>query len=56
MSFKDALHVVSTRVFIKMIVPKWALGLHKEFRKTDQAFTDLQVDACFIIQAYSMEI
>lgn len=43
MSFKEALHVVSTGTIVKAIVPNWALGLSKHFRHVRDAFTELDV-------------
>ena len=46
MSFKDALHAVSTLGFLKMLLPSWAMGLHKTSRKAANAFKDLEVCIC----------
>lgn len=43
MNFKDALHVVSGGVIIKVAVPKRALGLTQRFREVDLAFNELHV-------------
>lgn len=43
MSFKDALHVVSTEVITKLITPKWAMGLTAHLRKTRLAYEELDV-------------
>lgn len=43
MTFKDALHVVSSDIFLKLIVPNWALGLTERTRKVRLAFNELQV-------------
>ena len=45
MSFKDALHVVSTDMFLHAVLPGWAMGLTKRFRVCRQAITELQVRA-----------
>ncbi|KII87602.1 hypothetical protein PLICRDRAFT_54684 [Plicaturopsis crispa FD-325 SS-3] len=42
MTFKDALHVVSTDVFLKLIIPNWAMGLTKRFRTVRLAFDELE--------------
>ncbi|KZV61166.1 cytochrome P450 [Peniophora sp. CONT] len=42
MNFKDALHVVSEGVTIKLSVPKWALGLTQRFREVDLSFSELE--------------
>ncbi|EIM88971.1 cytochrome P450 [Stereum hirsutum FP-91666 SS1] len=41
MSFKEALHVVSTGTIVKAIVPNWAMGLTKHFRHVRDAFKEL---------------
>ncbi|KAK7051243.1 hypothetical protein VNI00_004743 [Paramarasmius palmivorus] len=41
MTFKEALHEVSTGIFIKLAVPKWAMGLNEYFRKIRLAFDEL---------------
>ena len=43
MTFKDALHVMSTNLFLKVILPKWAMSLTKHTRKVDLAFTEIKV-------------
>jgi hypothetical protein len=43
MTFKDALHVLSTNMVLKILVPKWAKNLTKQTRKVDLAFTELKV-------------
>ena len=45
MTFKDALHVLSTKVVLKVVVPNWAKNLTEQTRKVDLAFTELKV--CF---------
>ncbi|TFK49124.1 cytochrome P450 [Heliocybe sulcata] len=42
MTFKDALHIVSTDVFLKLIVPKWAMGWTERFRNCQTAFEELR--------------
>ncbi|KAG6849999.1 hypothetical protein H0H93_002789, partial [Arthromyces matolae] len=37
-----ALHIVSTDVFLKLIVPSWALGLTQRFRNVRLAFDELE--------------
>ncbi|KAF8967870.1 cytochrome P450 [Flammula alnicola] len=41
MTFKDALHVVTTDTFIKLIFPDWAMGLTERLRTTRTAFDEL---------------
>ncbi|KAJ7340865.1 cytochrome P450 [Mycena albidolilacea] len=43
MSFKDALHTVSTGTITKLIVPTWAMGLTKHLRHVKAAFNELDV-------------
>ncbi|KAA1472086.1 cytochrome P450 [Dentipellis sp. KUC8613] len=43
MTFKDALHTVSTDVFLKRLIPDRALGLTKRFRHVRDAFKELEV-------------
>ncbi|EIN08462.1 cytochrome P450 [Punctularia strigosozonata HHB-11173 SS5] len=42
MTFKDALHVVSTDVFVRLIVPERAMGLTKRLRNVRLAFKELE--------------
>jgi hypothetical protein len=42
-TFKDALHVVTTDIFLKLIVPDRALGLTKRLNNVRVAFNELQV-------------
>ena len=42
-TFKDALHTVSTHVVLRLVTPKWAFGLSEELRKTRQAYDELEV-------------
>lgn len=46
MSFKAALHTVSTDTFTRVIVPDWAMGLTKRLRHIRQSFQELDVRAC----------
>lgn len=43
MTFKDALHIVSSDVFIKLVVPKWAMGWTQRFRNVQIAFEELRL-------------
>ena len=43
MAFKEALHIVSTGIVTKMIVPNWALGFTQQLREIRLAFEELQV-------------
>jgi hypothetical protein len=45
MTFKDALHILSTNLVQKLIVPSWAKNLTKRLRNVELAFTELKV--CF---------
>ncbi|KAH7923074.1 cytochrome P450 [Leucogyrophana mollusca] len=42
MTFKDALHFVTTDLLTKLLVPKWAFGLTKRWRRTRLAFDELE--------------
>jgi hypothetical protein len=43
MTFKDALHILSTNLFLKIVLPDWAMNLTKHSRKVRQAFIELKV-------------
>ena len=43
MSFKQALHIVSTEYMMKLVVPDWAFGFTQRLRDTKLAFDELQV-------------
>ena len=43
MTFKDALHVSSTNLILKMILPSWAMKLTEHTRKADRALNELKV-------------
>ena len=43
MTFKDALHILSTNLILKIVLPDWARYLSKKKRDTDLAFTELKV-------------
>jgi hypothetical protein len=43
MTFKDALHILSTNIVTKVAVPEWAVNLTKHTRKVHLAFTELKV-------------
>jgi len=42
MTFKDALHILSTNVILKIALPNWAKNATKQTRKLDLAFTELK--------------
>ncbi|KAI0279041.1 cytochrome P450 [Russula aff. rugulosa BPL654] len=42
MTFKDALHILSTNLVQKLIVPSWAKNLTKRLRNVELAFTELK--------------
>ena len=50
MTFKDALHISSTNLLVKLALPDWAKYLTKHTRKVDLAFTELQV-CCSILSS-----
>jgi hypothetical protein len=43
MTFKDALHILSTNLIQKAIIPDWAMHLMKHSRKVELAFQELKV-------------
>jgi hypothetical protein len=43
MTFKDALHILSSKVILKVVVPYWARNLTEQTRKVNLAFTELGV-------------
>jgi hypothetical protein len=43
MTFKDALHILSTNLIMKIILPDWAKNLTKHSRKVHQSFVELKV-------------
>ena len=43
MTFKDALHILSTNLYLKIILPNWAMYLTKHTRKVDLAFAEMKV-------------
>jgi hypothetical protein len=43
MTFKDALHILSANLILKLVVPDWAMNLTKQTRKVGLAFTELKV-------------
>ena len=43
MTFKDALHILSTKVMLKIVVPEWAKNLTKEISTAHLAFDELEV-------------
>jgi hypothetical protein len=47
MTFKDALHISSTNLLVKLALPDWAKYLTKHTRKVDLAYTELKV--CYSI-------
>jgi len=43
MTFKDALHILSTNLIMKIILPGWTKNLTKHNRKVQQSFVELKV-------------
>ena len=43
MTFKDALHILSTNLILKIVLPRWAKHVSKHARKIDLAFRELKV-------------
>ncbi|KAJ8592967.1 cytochrome P450 [Rhizopogon salebrosus TDB-379] len=50
LTFKDALRTALHGLFIKLLVPRWAMGLTKRFRRTRVAFDELQRFLAVMIQ------
>ena len=48
MSFKDALHVSSASLILKMALPSWAMKLTERTRKADQALNELKVPSNYV--------
>jgi hypothetical protein len=47
MSFRDALHIVSTNMVLPVVVPSWAMSLTKRLRKANLAMKELRVGILF---------
>ena len=43
LTFKDALHRVAVDIFVKLAVPKWAIGLTERTRQAQLSFDELEV-------------
>jgi hypothetical protein len=43
MTFKDALHILSTNVIQKFVLPDWVKYVTSKARKTDLAFKEIKV-------------
>src|SRR6266850_4219521 len=43
MTFKDALRILSNNLFLRIILPDWAMNLTKHSREVRQAFIELKV-------------
>ena len=43
MTFKDALHILSTKIIMKILVPEWAKKLTKEISRVHLASDELEV-------------
>jgi hypothetical protein len=67
MTFKDALHILSTNIILKIALPKWATNLTKHTREVNQAFIEIKVRCskvvlshlCFMVehwQQYMLEM
>ncbi|KAH9057198.1 family 614/534 cytochrome P450 [Lactarius vividus] len=42
MTFKDALHIVSTKLFLKMVAPDWVMNLTERTKNISLAFSELE--------------
>jgi hypothetical protein len=55
MTFKDALHILSNNLILKIALPDWAKNLTKHTRKVNLAFMELKVRpdrACLVGVSY----
>lgn len=43
MTFKEALHIVSTDVYLRLLAPDWAMGLTERLKNVRLAFDELEV-------------
>jgi len=43
MSFKEAVHLVSAKTMIRLVFPRWMLGLTPSLRKIRDAFDEFDV-------------
>ncbi|KIM82712.1 hypothetical protein PILCRDRAFT_7625 [Piloderma croceum F 1598] len=50
MTFKEALHIVSTDMILRLIVPEWAMGLTTRLRNVRVAFEELEKYMSDLIQ------
>ncbi|KZP12182.1 cytochrome P450 [Athelia psychrophila] len=50
MTYQESLHIVSSRVFLKIIVPQWAMGLTKHTRNVELAFSEFKEYMVELIQ------
>jgi hypothetical protein len=50
MTFKDAIHILSSNLIMKILLPDWAQGATAHTRKVHLAFIELKV-CCFNISA-----
>jgi hypothetical protein len=61
MSFKESLHLVTTNVYTKMLVPSWPMGFTGPLRKISLAFDELEVvvvsvfNACVILAVHARD-
>ncbi|KAG6845908.1 hypothetical protein H0H87_000714 [Tephrocybe sp. NHM501043] len=54
LTFKDALHIVTTDIFLKLIVPERALGLTRRLRNVRLAFDELETTAHTLCFTFAM--
>jgi hypothetical protein len=58
MTYKDALHVLSTNVLLKIFIPEWAKNLTKRTARVHLAFCELEVchsDLAFVPDVRSID-
>ena len=54
MTFKEALHIVSTDMGLRILLPEWAMGLTQRFRKVRIAFEDFEVGTIFRLREFNI--
>ena len=53
MTFKDALHVLSSGLIFKIVLPKWAVNLTERTRKINLAFIEMKVPYATLVSVVS---
>ena len=53
MTFKDALHVLSKNLVLKIALPKWAMNLTERTRRINLAFIEMKVPYATLVSIVS---